>query len=407
MKSCIIITFPHALGVPGGGTHDCLQTALHLQVAGADVIVVAVASHTISRYPRSEPPPEQRGNAAISELEAKGIEVIYVKQNRFHYLLDGLAVRRAVAEIIRSRKVDAVFGWHQEVAFLSPLLRANGILFGMIATNGNYAAWYDAARGVRKVIQNFAVVRQLQSADIVFARSNFMKNLISELFSLDVHRIHVVYCGIEPIFGHMERVFSTELTRFLFFGWFIPEKGLFDVLEALGKVTARGHVNWTLRIAGWGDEKKVRQVAGEHGVADHIVMLGKLDRPELINELGEAQLAILPSYAESFGLAVAEAQLAGLPVIAYEVGGVPEVVEKGVTGWLTPMADKNLLADAIIAAVSQPKETYEMGLAGRGRVSKCFNWQHTGELMLDCLQKVKMNDNDRVGCRGAVMRANA
>ena len=71
-------------------------------------------------------------------------------------------------------------------------------------------------------------------------------------------------------------------------------------------------------------------------------------------ELEQADLAIMPSHAESFGLALAEAQAAGLPVVAYHAGSVPEVIDDGVSGWLAPLHDVDRLAAFIEAATRDP-----------------------------------------------------
>ncbi|NIP32684.1 glycosyltransferase, partial [Candidatus Saccharibacteria bacterium] len=68
-----------------------------------------------------------------------------------------------------------------------------------------------------------------------------------------------------------------------------------------------------------------------------VKLLGKLDHQELVKALEWAQVVLLPSQFESFGLAVAEAQTAALPVIAYHSAAVTEMIEDGKTGWLVPL----------------------------------------------------------------------
>jgi len=103
----------------------------------------------------------------------------------------------------------------------------------------------------------------------------------------------------------------------------------------------------------------------------------------------------LPSYAESFGLAVAESQLSGLPVVAYNVGGVPEIVEHGHTGWLVPVGDVDALAGTIHAAIREPDAAFRMGLAGRKRVSARFSWVETGQTMLSVLKRARAAETSK------------
>ena len=90
----------------------------------------------------------------------------------------------------------------------------------------------------------------------------------------------------------------------------------------------------------------------------------------------------MPSQAESFGRAIAEAQAASLAVVSYDIGSIPEVVESGVTGWLVPAQKTDRLADAIIEAIDHPDKTFEMGRAGNERVTRLFTWEKTTQAIL-------------------------
>jgi glycosyltransferase involved in cell wall biosynthesis len=134
-------------------------------------------------------------------------------------------------------------------------------------------------------------------------------------------------------------------------------------------------------MAGWGDEHGLRQAASELGIIGQVKILGRLSHEELLPVLEWADLAILPSRAESFGLAIAEAQAAGLPVIACKTGAVPEIVEDGLTGWLVEPGDSQAIASALLAAMHRPEQAFDMGMAGRKRVANRFTWRATAEAM--------------------------
>lgn len=395
MSLRIVFTYPWALEIPGGGPEDYCQTANHLRAAGAEMILLPVASSGPNHFPRPRLSESQKRNWQEEGLIDRSLKVKQVEQNSLHYLLDGLSIKKALLEILAEQPVDAVLGWQQEIAFLPQLLRSHGVIFGMIASNGHYKEWYNGSNRARKYLRDLTVVRKFRQADVVFARSNFMRKLIIELFDLNEQRVDVSYCGIAPAFSKIERVAQAKVSRFIYYGSFSHEKGIFDALEALGRVAAQGERNWTFRIAGWGEKARVRQVAYENGIETRIEMRGHLDQSELVRELEWAQVAILPSYAESFGLACAEAQAAGLPVIGYDVGGVPEIVENGITGWLTPKGQVNRISAAILEAIKKPQQTFQMGLAGRERVNELFSWSRTAESMLqkiETLKKTKMPD---------------
>ncbi|MEQ1894258.1 MAG: glycosyltransferase, partial [Planctomycetota bacterium] len=106
-------------------------------------------------------------------------------------------------------------------------------------------------------------------------------------------------------------------------------------------------------------------------------------------ELARAQLAILPSHSESFGLSIAEAQAAALPVVAYAAGSVPEVVADGQTAWLAPLGNLDALTTALAAALDSPTPAHARGLAGRERVARLFRWDRTAERVLTGLEALR------------------
>lgn len=372
MSQCIIITYLSSLGSPGGGTVGCLQIAHHLQKLGVEVILIPIA----------------RGPAAVEEQLPTCI--IPVQPSRFHYLLDGLSVAKAVRSVTAKRQVDAVLSWGHDAAFL-PRLNSN-IVFGMIAAHSSYSIWMNRQtelKSVKRFADEWFRSRPLKLADITFALSNFTRAELISLFDLEPERVIVAYWGVDEMFAQVQRSCAGEVSRLIFYGSLAPLKGIFDLIEALARVTAQGQRNWTLKIASWDNEEQVKYTAHKHGIGDRVILLGRLDHQALVRELEWAHLAVLPSRAESFGLAIAEAQASGLAVVSYEAGAVPEVVEKNVTGWLVPPRQINQLAEAVVEAIQDPRKTFRMGLAGRERVTRLFSWDTTALTILQGIEEVK------------------
>jgi glycosyltransferase involved in cell wall biosynthesis len=89
----------------------------------------------------------------------------------------------------------------------------------------------------------------------------------------------------------------------------------------------------------------------------------------------QADLFVLPSRRESFGLVLAEAMACGLAVVATTAGAIPEVVEDGTTGLLVRPDEAQALAEAVISLLEDPEARRAMGIEGRRRVEKDFTWE--------------------------------
>lgn len=108
-------------------------------------------------------------------------------------------------------------------------------------------------------------------------------------------------------------------------------------------------------------------VAARLDLPEGVTLTGPVDRAEVPGILRAADLCLQPSRSEGLGISIIEAMAAGLPVIATNVGGIPEAVEDGVTGILVPPEDPRALADAMRWMVEHPAERAEMGQRGRER----------------------------------------
>ena len=381
----LAMVFPLTLGMPGGGTFDCTRLARALARAGVEVVLLPVESTGPFRFPRPRPSPARSGAAEAAALAAEGVEVRAVPRHPLHFLLDGRPVARAVARLLAEGPLDACLGWGYEAAFLPALLSRHGVRFGMNAA-ASYAPFLRPGgrplRGRRRWTAERLHVAPLRAADVVLARSAFTRGEVVSLAGVDPARVRVVPIAPDERFAALERAPAPRVTNLVYAGGFVRSKGLFDALEALGRLAAAGERGWTLRVAGVGDPETVRAAAAEHGIAGRVEVLGALGREDLARLLAWAHLALQPSLTESFGLVNAEAQAAGLAVVAYAAGAVPEVVAHGETGWLAPAGDVAALAEHLRAALADPARVAAAGEAGRARMARLFSWERTAAAVL-------------------------
>ena len=143
---------------------------------------------------------------------------------------------------------------------------------------------------------------------------------------------------------------------------FRPVKRVTDVVKVFAKVVER--VPARLLLVGDGpDRSSAEWLAHGLGIQERVSFLGK---QESVNELlPVADLMLMPSELESFGLAALEAMACLVPTIGTRVGGVPELIEDGVTGRLLPVGDTDAMANAAVELLSDSERLDEMGRAGR------------------------------------------
>ncbi len=166
---------------------------------------------------------------------------------------------------------------------------------------------------------------------------------------------------------------NNPIRRAVFLGRIYPVKGLPLLIEAWSRVRPEG---WQLEIAGpdeAGHAAVVRQAIGAAGLSSVISLKGPLDDRERTRFLAGADLFILPSHSESFGMAIAEAAAHALPVIT--TTGTPwrSLSECG-AGWWVPPEAASLAAALQEAASMNPKELRDMGARARLLVTDQFSW---------------------------------
>ena len=156
-----------------------------------------------------------------------------------------------------------------------------------------------------------------------------------------------------------------------------PEKGIHHLITAF-KAVARENDNVILLLVGDGPEReRLEALSCSAGLNGRVLFLGgRTDVPRLLSLM---DLFVLPSLKEAISRAIQEAMATGLPVVATRVGGNPECVTDGVTGFLVPPGDPRALAKAILNLVSDRELSHRMGKAGRERALKQFSEQRMKE----------------------------
>jgi L-malate glycosyltransferase len=153
---------------------------------------------------------------------------------------------------------------------------------------------------------------------------------------------------------------------------FRPLKRVGDVVRIFAKVKAK--MDARLVLVGDGPEYgRTRELVESMGLADAVRYVGVVD--DVVSLLKAADVLLLPSETESFGLVALEAMASGVPVVASDVGGLPEVVEHGVTGFLAPVGDVDAMAAFCLKLLADCAGAKTYAKAARKRAVECFDYR--------------------------------
>jgi len=167
------------------------------------------------------------------------------------------------------------------------------------------------------------------------------------------------------------------------------EKGVRYLVEAFGQLRERYGGDVSLRIAGEGPERaRLESTIQRLNLETSIELRGWLEHADIPNFLSELDVFVMPSTWEGFGVAAAEASAAGLPVVATNVYGIPDVVREGETGLLVPPKDPGALARAVSRLVDDPRLRARLGEAGRAYVGRHYDWMENAQQMASIYERL-------------------
>ena len=215
------------------------------------------------------------------------------------------------------------------------------------------------------------------AARAVVTVSDFGVRFLQEKYPDHAAKMHRVYNGID--LDRFQRAdFSAAPSAIVSIGRLIEKKGFHDLIEACRLLRERG-IEFRCEIIGEGPlEAALRDQIASVGLTSVVALTGPLPQGEVIERLARSALFVLPCVAEAGGgmdnlpTVVMEAMAAGLPVVSTAVGGVPEMVQNGVTGFLVPEHQPSPLADALSRLLVEPALASSLGETGRQRASERF-----------------------------------
>ncbi|MEO8751915.1 MAG: glycosyltransferase family 4 protein [Casimicrobiaceae bacterium] len=144
-------------------------------------------------------------------------------------------------------------------------------------------------------------------------------------------------------------------------------------LRAFALVRLR-HPDARLTVAGSGPRREdLERLAKELGIGDGVVFTGRLDNEQMAAQYRAASIALNPSLADNMPISLLEAMASGTPIVTTNVGGIPDLVEDGITGLLVPPGDPAAMASAVLRLTEDPTLAAELRAAGI-EAARSYTW---------------------------------
>jgi D-inositol-3-phosphate glycosyltransferase len=239
-------------------------------------------------------------------------------------------------------------------------------------------------------VQRLAVEKAcLETADRVVTTSpqerKHMRSLVSRQGQTEV-----IPCGTDiNNYGSIQRTearkylgMAPDTKLVLYVGRFDRRKGIETLVRAIAKSSLRGQPNLRLAIVGGSrlgerdgiERDRIERMVCELGLKDCTIFPGRLSDQALLYHYAAADVCVIPSHYEPFGLVAIEAMASRTPVVASDIGGLQFTVVPEITGLLAPPKNEVAFASAIDLVLTDPAWRDKLGEAGRQRVEIAFSW---------------------------------
>lgn len=299
-----------------------------------------------------------------------------------------------IKNILKNEFFDVI---HVQDTFLLPatLIAAKNMGIPIIATERNNVskAVYDliASFPISSLLKfrNKIIIRSLKKVDAIISNSEHIKNELIEA-CIEEDKITTIYVdGITPDWKCTNTKDKSNKIILFAPGRIYKYKGFGVLINAI-KLVIREYNNIKLVIAGEGPYKReIVKLIDKLNLNNYIELLGKVSFEKIKKFYFKSDIVIFPPvHPEPFGRISIEAMTACKPVIASNVGGIPEAVEDGVNGILVPPNDPKKLDEAIIRLIEDESLREAMGKYGRKIVNEKFNRDRIVDKQIELYSKV-------------------
>ncbi|MEB3830090.1 glycosyltransferase family 4 protein [Phormidium sp. CCY1219] len=230
--------------------------------------------------------------------------------------------------------------------------------------------------GIYRLLMRYAANFTLNSADLLRSVSHVTGQQLQRWLSDKSIVQFPTWTDIETFLNVSVPRNEPESPKVVYAGVLTYLKGLTHLVNAFASI-AQDFTQTKLVIIGREDDKtyadQLKAQVRKLGLESQVQFISQLEQPELAKYMSQASVFVLPSLSEGLGRVVLEAMATGTPAIASKVGGIPDIVQEGINGFLVPPGDEKALAERLRWMLEHPTEAKEMGRYARAFAEQFFS----------------------------------
>jgi glycosyltransferase involved in cell wall biosynthesis len=216
----------------------------------------------------------------------------------------------------------------------------------------------------------------------------------------DEHKIHVVHCGVDTrLFQVPAEMDQNGPVNIICVGSLLEVKGHTYLVQACRLLRDRG-ANFICHLVGEGNYRaRIEKEIEKYGLGDNIKLHGACTQSHVRELLAASDIFVLASKPtrqgarEGIPVSIMEAMAVGLPVVASDISGIPELVEDRVSGFLTPPGDVEALAETIGALIEDDPLRQRMGAAAREIILRDFNLESNAKRLIQMFEAASSSNS--------------
>ncbi|MCM2677805.1 glycosyltransferase family 4 protein [Alkalicoccobacillus plakortidis] len=364
----------------------CCGLSIHVSHLAHELAKKSYEVHVLTSYVDGLPSHQEENGVHVHRVQGLNPHAA-----SFNDWIGGLnfAMVKAGEELAKTQKIDLIHA-HDWLVSVAAIGLKQKLQLPLLATiHATESGRINGSLNSRQEMIRLKEERLMHEAKQIIVCSQSMKRELTHDYRMSKNKISIIPNASRVSQStNSDSLSQTQINSIYCFGRLVPEKGFQILLQALHLLKDRNksvHVT----IAGEGPYKEsLERMAKELDVSNRVSFVGFLEPEECLRQLEKADIVVIPSLYEPFGLAALEAMSSAKAVIASKVGGLVELVTHNQTGLLVEPGDARDLATQLERLVDNSDEVKKLGQEAATHVFETYSLEKTAQLTIEQMNRM-------------------